>query len=106
MIEKVNLRQIYNLEGDDVIVIGISEVKPLAKMQDLGCIGTNKFTPINVEVADDSVKKGTILVFRKGNEIYHNVATVSSDVVLYKSLTDVAGLKCIRLENFLAKAEV
>ena len=100
MNEKINLKQIYKLNGDDVIVIGLSKVKPLAKMQELGCLGTGKFKPLQVISADDSIKKERIIIFSRGKELYHNRATVDNDVVIYKSLNDVAGARCITLEKF------
>ena len=90
----INLKQIYKFTGDDVIVVGISKVEQLSKMRDIGCIGTNKFKSLSITPNDNKIKK-------ESSEMYHNVATVSEDIVVYKSLTDMDGAKCVCISTFL-----
>lgn len=105
--EKITLKGIYNFgENDEVIVVGISKVEPLAKMQEIGCIGTGKFKPLQITSADAGIKKGRIVVFSRGNEMYHNRASAPQDLILYKSLIDVEGTKCLMIESFVKKAGI
>lgn len=97
----INLKQIYKFNGDDVIVVGISKVEQLSKMRDIGCIGTNKFKSLSITPNDNKIKKESIILFSNSSEMYHNVATVSEDIVVYKSLTDMEGAKCVCISTFL-----
>lgn len=100
MLETINLNQIYNLDGEKVIVIGVSKVEQLAKMRDLGCLGTNKFTTLSIKPCDSTIKKDLVIVFRKGNEMYHNVSTVDENIIIYKSLDNMEGARCKKLSTF------
>ena len=97
----INLKQIYKFNGDDVIVVGISKVEQLSKMRDIGCIGTNKFKSLSITPNDNKIKKEFVILFSNSSEMYHNVATVSEDIVVYKSLTDMEGAKCVCISTFL-----
>ena len=89
----INLKQIYKFNGDDVIVVGISKVEQLSKMRDIGCIGTNKFKSLSITPNDNKIKKESVILFSNSSEMYHNV--------VYKSLTDMEGSKCVCISTFL-----
>ena len=101
----VNLKQIYKFNGEDVVVVGLSKVEQLSKMRDIGCIGSDKFKTLSIAPNDDKIKKDSVIIFRKDSEMYHNVATVPEDVVIYKSLVDMEGAKCVCMSTFIEGVE-
>lgn len=101
----VNLKQIYKFNGEDVVVVGLSKVEQLSKMRDIGCIGSDKFKTLLIAPNDDKIKKDSVIIFRKDSEMYHNVATVPEDVVVYKSLVDMKGAKCVCTSTFIEGIE-
>lgn len=91
---------IFTLENEVVVVTGVSKVVSLEQMRDIGCVGTDDFSTMRVESKDNKITNDTILIFKRGHELYHNRVTAPEDVVIYKSLEDAEGAKCICFSTF------
>lgn len=92
---------IFTLENEVVIVTGVSKVVSLEQMRDIGCVGTNDFTTMRIESEDSKITNDSILIFKRSHELYHNRATAPEDVVIYKSLEDEEGAKCVCFSTFV-----